>query len=89
MFRPPARELCLDTLEHVYHTCMFLWFHLIPHFEAFVLTHHSTDEESRPAAGKVLAKWRPQAIQATDEPSNGSSAQPADTQTAVSQEPST
>ncbi|KAJ5744037.1 hypothetical protein N7533_008907 [Penicillium manginii] len=67
MFRPPARELCLDTLEHVYHTY----------------------EESRPAAGKVLAKWRPQAIQATDEPSNGSSAQPADTQTAVSQEPST
>jgi symplekin len=38
MFRPPAREMCLNTLEDVYQTY----------------------EESRPAAGKVLAKWRPQ-----------------------------
>ncbi|KAJ5902380.1 hypothetical protein N7495_002908 [Penicillium taxi] len=41
MFRPPAREMCLNTLEDVYQTY----------------------EESRPAAGKVLAKWRPQAKQ--------------------------
>ncbi|KAJ6120302.1 hypothetical protein N7523_004582, partial [Penicillium sp. IBT 18751x] len=38
MFRPPAREMCLNTLEDVYQTY----------------------EESRPAAGKILAKWRPQ-----------------------------
>ncbi|RAH46980.1 RNA-processing protein PTA1 [Aspergillus brunneoviolaceus CBS 621.78] len=41
MFRPPAREICLNALEHVYETY----------------------EESRPAAGKVLAKWRPKAAQ--------------------------
>jgi hypothetical protein len=23
MFRPPAREISLNTLEHVYHTCKF------------------------------------------------------------------
>ncbi|CAG8115750.1 unnamed protein product [Penicillium nalgiovense] len=38
MFRPPAREMCLNTVEDVYQTY----------------------EESRPAAGKVLTKWRPQ-----------------------------
>ncbi|KAB8230194.1 RNA-processing protein PTA1 [Aspergillus alliaceus] len=38
MFRPPAREMCLNALEDVYQTY----------------------EESRPVAGKVLAKWRPQ-----------------------------
>ncbi|TQB70036.1 hypothetical protein MPDQ_001051, partial [Monascus purpureus] len=37
MFRPPARELCLNTLEDVYQTY----------------------EESRPAAGKILSRWRP------------------------------
>ncbi|OJJ99511.1 hypothetical protein ASPACDRAFT_121005 [Aspergillus aculeatus ATCC 16872] len=41
MFRPPAREICLNALEHV----------------------HETYEESRPAAGKVLAKWRPKTTQ--------------------------
>ncbi|PYH77801.1 mRNA cleavage and polyadenylation specificity factor complex subunit [Aspergillus uvarum CBS 121591] len=41
MFRPPAREICLNAMEHVYETY----------------------EESRPAAGKVLAKWRPKATQ--------------------------
>ncbi|KAJ5875905.1 uncharacterized protein N7529_001489 [Penicillium soppii] len=38
MFRPPAREMCLNTVEDVY--------------QKF--------EESRPAATKVLTKWRPQ-----------------------------
>ncbi|KAA8642233.1 hypothetical protein EYZ11_008559 [Aspergillus tanneri] len=38
LFRPPAREICLNALEDVYQSY----------------------EESRPAAGKVLAKWRPQ-----------------------------
>ncbi|CEO58604.1 hypothetical protein PMG11_03315 [Penicillium brasilianum] len=42
MFRPPAREMCLNTLEDVYQTY----------------------EESRPAAGKILARWRPQALPA-------------------------
>ncbi|EAW15122.1 RNA-processing protein PTA1 [Aspergillus clavatus NRRL 1] len=41
MFRPPAREICLNALEDVYNTY----------------------EESRPAAGKVLARWRPQSIE--------------------------
>ncbi|PYI19159.1 mRNA cleavage and polyadenylation specificity factor complex subunit [Aspergillus violaceofuscus CBS 115571] len=45
MFRPPAREICLNALEHVYETY----------------------EESRPAAGKVLAKWRPKATQSQPE----------------------
>ncbi|KKK24570.1 hypothetical protein P175DRAFT_0512974 [Aspergillus ochraceoroseus IBT 24754] len=40
MFRPPAREICLNALEEVYETY----------------------EESRPSAGKVLAKWRPQRV---------------------------
>ncbi|KAL4888682.1 hypothetical protein BDV59DRAFT_188151 [Aspergillus ambiguus] len=38
MFRPPAREICLNALEDVYQTY----------------------EESRPSAGKILARWRPQ-----------------------------
>ncbi|GIJ90747.1 hypothetical protein Asppvi_009709 [Aspergillus pseudoviridinutans] len=41
MFRPPAREMCLNALEDVYNTY----------------------EESRPVAGKILAKWRPHAIE--------------------------
>ncbi|KAL1986909.1 hypothetical protein VTN96DRAFT_5326 [Rasamsonia emersonii] len=41
MFRPPARDMCLDALEDIYHT----------------------HEEARPAAGKVLAKWRPQVVE--------------------------
>ncbi|BCS21336.1 RNA-processing protein PTA1 [Aspergillus puulaauensis] len=41
MFRPPAREICLDALEEVYQNY----------------------EESRPSAGKVLSRWRPQRIE--------------------------
>ncbi|KAL2854289.1 hypothetical protein BJY01DRAFT_205854 [Aspergillus pseudoustus] len=41
MFRPPARDICLDALEEVYQTY----------------------EESRPSAGKVLTRWRPQRIE--------------------------
>ncbi|KAL3448931.1 hypothetical protein BJX65DRAFT_52012 [Aspergillus insuetus] len=41
MFRPPAREICLDALEEVYQNY----------------------EESRPSAGKVLTRWRPQRIE--------------------------
>ncbi|KAE8150982.1 hypothetical protein BDV25DRAFT_171762 [Aspergillus avenaceus] len=37
MFRPPAREMCLNAVEDVYQTY----------------------EESRPAASKVLSRWRP------------------------------
>ncbi|GLI80615.1 hypothetical protein PoHVEF18_008970 [Penicillium ochrochloron] len=51
MFRPPAREMCLNTLEDVYQTY----------------------EESRPAAGKVLARWRPQALPAPAETAQASS----------------
>lgn len=57
MFRPPAREMCLNTLEDVYQTCMFT-----PPlaYSSLSMLIQSTDEESRPAAGKILAKWRPQ-----------------------------
>ncbi|KAL5337825.1 hypothetical protein BJX70DRAFT_399302 [Aspergillus crustosus] len=41
MFRPPAREICLDALEEVYQNY----------------------DESRPSAGKVLSRWRPQRIE--------------------------
>ncbi|KAL4798198.1 hypothetical protein BDV19DRAFT_397108 [Aspergillus venezuelensis] len=41
MFRPPAREICLDALEEVYQNY----------------------EETRPSAGKVLFRWRPQRIE--------------------------
>ncbi|KAJ5817925.1 hypothetical protein N7447_007933 [Penicillium robsamsonii] len=47
MFRPPAREMCLNTVEDVYRTY----------------------EESRPAAVKVLTKWRPQS-KALEPPAN-------------------
>ncbi|KAE8372361.1 hypothetical protein BDV26DRAFT_102196 [Aspergillus bertholletiae] len=40
MFRPPAREMCLNAVEDVYQTY----------------------EESRPVAGKVLARWRPESV---------------------------
>ncbi|KAJ5903800.1 hypothetical protein N7504_006183 [Penicillium tannophilum] len=57
MFRPPAREMCLNTLEDIYQTY----------------------EDSRPAAGKILAKWRPKQTQPTEAVTNGASdaAQPA------------
>ncbi|KAJ5612658.1 hypothetical protein N7510_005852 [Penicillium lagena] len=62
MFRPPAREMCLNTLEDVYQTY----------------------EESRPAAGKVLTRWRPEKMQSLTAQSSaetngdgGSSAPPA------------
>lgn len=68
MFRPPAREMCLDTLEDVYQTCKH---HQVPDIlDIFFLT-QDTDEESRPAAGKVLAKWRPQQIQPAETTTNG------------------
>lgn len=59
MFRPPAREMCLNTLEDVYQTY----------------------EESRPAAGKVLSKWRPEAIQPAEPVANGTAAPQAEAQT--------
>ncbi|KAJ5082043.1 hypothetical protein N7532_011086 [Penicillium argentinense] len=52
MFRPPARELCLNTVEEIYNTY----------------------EESRPAAGKVLSRWRPQAIQPAESGANDAAA---------------
>ncbi|KAJ5166590.1 Protein of unknown function DUF3453 [Penicillium canariense] len=55
MFRPPAREMCLNTLEDVYQTY----------------------EESRPAAGKILAKWRPQALPTPVETVTNGAAEPA------------
>lgn len=60
MFRPPAREICLDALEEVYQNCKPL--RIIDHFPFQLLT-CSLDEESRPSAGKVLSRWRPQRIE--------------------------
>lgn len=68
MFRPPAREMCLNTLEDVYQTCKH---HQAPYILDSVFLTQDTDEESRPAAGKVLAKWRPQQIQAAEITTNG------------------
>ncbi|KAK5681986.1 hypothetical protein LTS12_029243 [Elasticomyces elasticus] len=45
MFRPPARDICLNALEDVYNTY----------------------EESRPAAGKILSRWRPGIIEQTQQ----------------------
>lgn len=59
MYRLPAREMCLDTLEDVYLTCK-----LSLHSSFYSLSNaHKTDEESRPIAGKILAKWRPQKLE--------------------------
>lgn len=57
MFRPPAREMCLNTVEDVYQTCKNSLFLLTI---GMIFLTHPTDEESRPAATKVLTKWRPQ-----------------------------
>lgn len=57
MFRPPAREMCLNAVEDVYQTCKLLT--LFPK-DVSPLTFFTLDEESRPTAGKVLARWRPQ-----------------------------
>ncbi|KAE8351229.1 hypothetical protein BDV28DRAFT_23772 [Aspergillus coremiiformis] len=46
MFRPPAREMCINAIEDVYQTY----------------------EESRPAASKVLARWRPQSAAIQPQP---------------------
>lgn len=58
MFRPPAREMCLNTVEDVYQTCKFT---LPVNIHSYHISNmRRKDEESRPAAGKVLTKWRPQ-----------------------------
>ncbi|KAJ6013979.1 hypothetical protein N7540_008570 [Penicillium herquei] len=54
MYRPPAREMCLNTLEDIYQTY----------------------EESRPAASRVLAKWRPEQMQAIEEANGTTKSEP-------------
>lgn len=68
MFRPPAREMCLDKLEDVYQTCKL---NQTPSCSRHLSLIQNIDEESRPAAGKVLAKWRPQQVQPADTTTNG------------------
>lgn len=58
MFRPPAREMCLNALEDVYDTCM-LRSSPAQTTPTLTILPHTLDEESRPLAGKLLAKWRP------------------------------
>lgn len=68
MFRPPAREMCLDRLENVYQTCKSSQTPSCPRRLSLI---QNIDEESRPAAGKVLAKWRPQQVQPAETTTNG------------------
>lgn len=68
MFRPPAREMCLDKLEDVYQTCKL---YNNPSCARHLSLIQNIDEESRPAAGKVLAKWRPQQVQPAETTTNG------------------
>ena len=55
MFRPPARDMCLNTVEDVYQTCKNTT--LLDDMTSLTL---AIDEESRPAATKILTKWRPE-----------------------------
>jgi symplekin len=57
MFRPPARDICLDALEDIYRTCKY---HVLP---LATTSDSGIDEESRPTAGKILAKWRPLVVE--------------------------
>lgn len=74
MFRPPARDICLNALEDVYRTCKSPLPPLRPVYtlpqtnQASLLTdEREPDEESRPAAGKFLSKWRPGVIEQTQQ----------------------
>lgn len=63
MFRPPSRDICLNALEEIYNTCKRpSYLSLLPiSQEALELTNYS-DEEARPAASKVLSRWRPDLV---------------------------
>jgi symplekin len=52
--------MCLNALEDVYNTCKLNFF---VRFLDLVNLTISPDEESRPIAGKILAKWRPHVIE--------------------------
>lgn len=60
MYRPPAREMCLDTLENVYETCKFH----VPHILLSSLTHKSkqtknpAQQPSRSSLNGVLKSTR-------------------------------
>ncbi|CAG7927838.1 unnamed protein product [Penicillium olsonii] len=66
MYRIPAREMCLNTIEDVYQTY----------------------EESRPAAAKVLKKWRPDStvLEKTEEPEPSAAPAQPEAQPAVAAE---
>lgn len=64
MFRLPAREICLNALEDVYRTCKFSPSHPRTTHQA----NNPKDEESRPSAGKILARWRPHIIEQSQQP---------------------
>ena len=64
MYRPPAREICLDVLESIWRDsknatacCLVL------------LIFHLVDEVKAPA-GKILEKWRPRVFQKDEMSSN-------------------
>lgn len=60
MYRPPARELCLDVLESIWQDSKgILW---IDQTALIVLL---VDEVKVPA-GKILAKWRPHFIEKSE-----------------------
>lgn len=70
MFRPPAREVTLNTLEDVYRTCK------PPLYSSWSMSNRITDEDSRPAAGKILARWRPQSVEGHGQPEQSSPVPP-------------
>ena len=84
MYRIPAREMCLNTIEDVYQTCKILILQG-PWHVALTL---STDEESRPAAAKVLKKWRPDStvLEETEEPEASAAPAQPEAQPAVAAE---
>lgn len=64
MYRPPARELCLDVLESIWRDSKYT-----TTFYLFLLMLDLVDEVKAPA-GKILAKWRPRVFQEDDMSSN-------------------
>ena len=57
MYRPPAREICLDVLESIWRDSKNTTTYYL------ILLIISLVDEVRAPAGKILAKWRPRVFQ--------------------------
>lgn len=60
LFRPPAREMCIDALEDLYQNCKCC--HCCRRKK---VTHVFADADTRAATTKLLQKWRPNVLQAS------------------------